>query len=272
MILIDTREPLSTIHVSLYLDKDEPVIPMTLPAGDIVISTLRCPHVPSNVAEIFQYIPDIKYDNIELIVQDPIGKALEHIMSQSVVIERKAPADFLASIGDGRLFDQTRRLVDMAKYPVLVITGTLYQKDNKVSTGNRSTNWNWWSVQMAMFRIQAAGVILLISTERQLGEMVKYFLDWLREGPKTGRRQPVDPLLPMSPDINFLCGIPGIGPKYAKLVMDHCGSLKSAIHFLTLPDSLEKENRPKGLPLTVVENTRLLFGLDIGEYMGVHLE
>jgi ERCC4-type nuclease len=47
-------------------------------------------------------------------------------MKGSIGIERKTISDLLASVKDGRLFDQVTRLCDTYEYPVLLIEGSLY--------------------------------------------------------------------------------------------------------------------------------------------------
>ncbi|MFQ5871908.1 MAG: ERCC4 domain-containing protein [Candidatus Geothermarchaeales archaeon] len=47
----------------------------------------------------------------------------DYVLSDRVVVERKSPADFAASIMDGRLFQQVRNLKDGVSLPILIVEG-----------------------------------------------------------------------------------------------------------------------------------------------------
>lgn len=52
----------------------------------------------------------------------------DFLLSEQVAVERKTPADFEASVMDGRLFDQARNLVESYPKPLLVVTGNKFER------------------------------------------------------------------------------------------------------------------------------------------------
>src|SRR4030067_1196716 len=68
-----------------------------------------------------------------------------------LAIERKTPSDLLSSIGDGRLFDQARAMVESVRFPLIVVNGSLlYNQDDCAVADERDTQWRGVSVRAAI--------------------------------------------------------------------------------------------------------------------------
>lgn len=270
MIIVDTREPSKTlrninsnaVRALHKIPADEIVIEHALPTGDILVSLANCA-LPTNLAQYVEWSTKIGHgsDRIEQAIANPTQTAISVLSEHGVLIERKAPNDFLSSLGDGRLFDQAARLVAATKFPVIALTGNLYEENNIVITEKRDTKWNWWSVQMAIVRLQMAGCTFLQTSEEKLPELACYLWRWLQEGNKPVRRPCHAPLIPLSEEAEFLCGIPGIGPEKANEILNYTGSLTSALHFLTNRESARLPNRPFGFGVKTINAVRRFFKL-----------
>ncbi len=261
MIIIDSREP-ADLNLLKKMPRDERCETHLLPAGDILITTLNVP-IPTTVADTYAW--SAKYNltlpDAATVVENPDQAALIALSKHAVLIERKTPSDFLNSIKDGRLFDQAMRVSDYAQYPVILITGFFYESGDKVEADGRETGWNWWSVQMAIFRLLMAGCAVLQCRERQLADVIAHLWKWQFDSNKFGRKAPPAPLIPLSSEASFLCGLPGIGPEKANALIKYSGTPSSALQFLTNPNSAELSGRPEGFGRQTIMNARRFLGL-----------
>lgn len=116
--------------------------------------------------------------------------------TQQVLIERKTAADLLSSIRDGRLAEQVVRLAESSvRFPLLLVHGSLLPaKDWMVIADGQTTGMSYWSVQMALLSVQAAGVYVTIVPDRAFVQTVLHVAAWAtKKGHFTAaRRQPLD--------------------------------------------------------------------------------
>ncbi len=84
-----------------------------------------------------------------------------------VLIERKAPADFLSSIKDRRLFNQVAGMVEKTKWTYVLVDG-LFVPDSKgkVWINNtirlkNETGWDWHAIQGVLLSIQEMGASII---------------------------------------------------------------------------------------------------------------
>ena len=276
MILVDTREPdsiaLKIGKDGISIPKDEQLIKIALPAGDILITRFNG-QLPTNMAQyaVMAGHLGVTYE-VEKVLENVQQAALFALMSQSVVVERKTPSDFLNSIKDGRLFDQAMRLVEHCKYPIILITGFFYESNDHVIIMGKETGWNWWSVQMSILRLQYAGCGVMMVAPKHMEQVVAHLYRWLYEGRQEVRRKPVSPLIPISEEAEFLCGLPGIGPDRAKDVLAYAGTPANALHFLSLPNAHELPNRPFGIGKQVIARVRGFLQLGEEESLGINFQ
>ncbi len=167
MIIIDTREPSSIKNIEPEVRKlqkipaDELFTEHALPVGDLLITLVNKP-LPRNLAEYMVWVEQCNLEPmaIDEVLLDPTIAAINTLSRSSIVVERKAPNDFLASLADGRLFDQAYRLEQSTMFPIIALTGHFRKSPTGVvyvEGRTAATGWNWWSIQMAILRLQMAG-------------------------------------------------------------------------------------------------------------------
>ncbi len=93
---------------------------------------------------------------------------------QLLIVERKTVDDFLASIADGRLFDQSSAMVQTSPWSYMAIQGTLApNRQGTTTVGRTQTNWQWSAVQGALQTIQELGVTV-IHLDHNPAEFVRF--------------------------------------------------------------------------------------------------
>lgn len=153
-----------------------------------------------------------------------------------MLIERKGASDLLNSLADGRLIEQSSRLVESCNHPLLLIHGSiLCNKEGYVVADGRTTRWKWWSVQMALLSVQAGGVMLLqLQKTQDIPDAIKYLQGWLSKESHlhVNKRERIPFVLPHK-GIEMLSALPGIGLSKARDCLDFYGSAGRAIVELT---------------------------------------
>ena len=165
-----------------------------------------------------------------------------------LIIERKTADDLLASIADGRLFEQTAAMVDLSPWAYIAVEGTLAPgRDGKTLADGAPVNWRWASVQGALQTVQELGVaVIYLSGPDELAP----FIDRLARrdrGPVRAAAVRKPELL--APGMALLMALPGIGPDRAKSMLEQAGTAAFALSVLT-DDTLNligigKETRAK---------------------------
>ncbi len=141
----------------------------------------------------------------------------DYLLSDRLCIERKTVADFESSIIDGRLFDQIKRLKEAYEFPLLVIEGNEeYRLKQSVING-----------AIAAIYIEYGIVCIFVASRQEFVEMVanlaKHEQDQphsegsLKKGSKAYTKSQFQELV--------IGGVPGIGPKLAKQLLRHFGSI-----------------------------------------------
>lgn len=105
--------------------------------------------------------PDVKFEQL------PYG---DIEINGRVCIERKTPQDFIASIKDGRLFEQARGMKIHYDIPIIVVTGTL----GTLLVGNVRRGMNDNAVMGAIVSLYVRGVPVLF-----VGNHFMWFIDRL---------------------------------------------------------------------------------------------
>ncbi|MGC8495726.1 MAG: ERCC4 domain-containing protein [Candidatus Micrarchaeia archaeon] len=141
----------------------------------------------------------------------------DYLLSDRLCIERKTVADFESSIIDGRLFDQIKRLKEAYEFPLLVIEGNEeYKLKQSVING-----------AIAAIYIEYGIVCIFVASRQEFVEIVanlaKHEQDQplsegsLKKGSKAYTKSQFQELV--------IGGVPGIGPKLAKQLLRHFGSI-----------------------------------------------
>ncbi len=178
-------------------------------------------------------------------------------------VERKTPQDFAASIADGRLARQVDGMVKSKAWSAVVVTGKLvFNDDDLLLLDGRPSGWHGSAVRAAMRSVVFAGALLEQCPPghyaRTIDELIKF-----ASKPSHAQYHPAakrhKPLLDFYPDdtlvqerVEFLMGLPGVGAKMARALLDWCGSrdhsatgtLAEALSWITLFPEMEAEGLP----------------------------
>lgn len=143
---------------------------------------------------------------------------------------KQTPGDLLASIQDGRLFEQCASIPSVARFPFLILHGELRYQDDWVMAirrgGWEKTGWKRESVEMALTRCQALGV--LVVTTLTLTDKIRRLIEWCMktdETPSVKKRILKSPFESLAQSerrrkIEFLGQIEGVGSERASNLID----------------------------------------------------
>ncbi len=195
----------------------------------------------------------------------PCGDAWLLCQDAHLVIERKTPTDFLASIADGRLFEQCAKISAMTKWGYLAITGYLAARGGLVIMNGKTTQWKMSSVQGALLAVQELGIqIVHCSSDRQYVALLER-LARRKRGEIKIKPQRRDAVL-QSPSEAFLCALPGISEKRAGDLLVMCGTPAAALEFLS---SLQPKAFIPGIGKGTKKATRRVLGLEENQELAV---
>jgi ERCC4-type nuclease len=193
-----------------------------------------------------------------------------HILAGAdlLIVERKTPADLLASIADGRLFDQAARMAALSAWVYVVITGELRPTPNgRVIADGRETGWSFDAVQGALLTVQELGVKVVYC---------RHDLDFAACLERLAARDrgpvPVKPARTanlLSPAVEALIALPLVGPDRAMALLDHFGTAGSALEYLT--DTTWHEDALAGIGNGVKAAVRRALGLVGKSYLRLTL-
>ena len=139
-------------------------------------------------------------------------------------VERKSVRDFVTSLYSGRLFDQAHRIGEAYQTAFLIVEGELWSELGKVR--NPRSLWG-----------------ALISTVLDFGlntffapdhDQTAQFLYTLGKGGRRRSGSDGPPLIVRKPrtgdqdriQVSILASLPGVGPRMARQLLDHFGSLR----------------------------------------------
>ena len=148
----------------------------------------------------------------------------------TLVVERKTLNDLLASIRDGRLFDQAARLVAQSKWCYEVVTELPIVRSGMVCLNGKLSEWKWASVQGALLTLGEMGVEVVWWPDGYV-----QCLQWLagRDRDTVHVKPQKRDVMMQSPAETVLCALPGIGDGRADALLKECGTAAFALQFLT---------------------------------------
>ena len=153
-------------------------------------------------------------------------KTGDFLVNDLLLIERKTFHDLVASIKDGRIFQQASRLTSAAKHYMIILEGT--SQDLKSMKMNRDAIQGVLICLSLKFRIPILRSIspvetgkLMVRAYRQLAkcENGRKYLPYRPSPYKRNNK--------LKQQIFMLQGLPGVGPAKAKTLLDKFGSLKA---------------------------------------------
>lgn len=198
-------------------------------------------------------------------------------------IERKEPSDLLASIADGRLFRQVHEMVNNSRWPLVIVHGSLYYDvDDMLMVDGVRMGWRGASVRAALRAVQWAGCPVEFCPTGQFPMAVHEAIntagkpDHAHYQVTKTKKPPID-FYPEQTDhrqrIEFLAGIPGIGIKRAKSLLEYVGGrLIDAMEWISLTYTSPSDAMPELWGKQTVDMTRQFLGLSAKEYILVKEE
>ena len=145
----------------------------------------------------------------------PIG---DYIVAPETVVERKSIGDLLASIFDGRLFDQCNRLTEHYQHPILLVEGNVDEIEEL--TDNPLIFYGALSTVALEFKIpiiptpsatHTAKLLVSLSTRKELTKGP--FLKKIKKSNNIEKQQ-----------LSVLCSLPGVGEKSAIKLLEKFGT------------------------------------------------
>lgn len=145
-------------------------------------------------------------------------KAGDYLINQEVCIERKTAKDFIASIIDGRLFMQAKKLRSTGLRVLLLIEGDPFAIKN---------NMNNEAIRGAMLSISVSWQIpIIFSNDAQdLAAIIRMLSHQHGTNFKPIQRMGYLPKRLSGKKLYFLQGLPGVGTQSAKLLLNHFETL-----------------------------------------------
>jgi len=195
----------------------------------------------------------------------PAGDAWLATEDATIVVERKTFSDLLASVADGRLFDQCARMIEISKWCYLVVTGEHKVVNECYWANDKKTGWTVRQVEGALATVQQLGVVVIrnIATGQYHDT-----LRWLAE-----RKRGDVPIAPLrapvmaSPAEKVLMAIPGIGEKHAAQLLEWYETAAWAIMALTDGHAAKLP----GIGPAKCAAAKQVYGLDYEQYLAVNL-
>jgi ERCC4-type nuclease len=150
-----------------------------------------------------------------------------------LIIERKTADDLLASIADGRLFDQAAAMVAMSPWSYIAIQGTLAPAaDGRTLAADVLVNWQWAAVQGALQTVQEMGVAVIYLNEHN-GDFAAFLARLAKRSRAAVRAGAPRKVELLAPGLSLLMALPGIGSDRAETLMQQAGTAAYALSCLT---------------------------------------
>ena len=203
------------------------------------------------------------------------------VENKFICVERKAPGDFLASIGDGRLFNQCERMVTITPWSFFLVDGLIsYDSEDKVLCNNQPTNWNGAAVRAAMVTIQLAGCVLMQLGNTAFSYMLRQLIDIAMKPVHEQKLRTMRAISypPIEPAAEVLASFPGVGLNRARSLLDWVkpgkvddpqGRLCDAFEWATIFPLIDENSHPEGWGEVTVANFRGMLELKSNEYLKV---
>jgi DNA excision repair protein ERCC-4 len=145
----------------------------------------------------------------------PIG---DYIVAPETIVERKSIRDLLASVFDGRLFDQCSRLKENFEHPIILMEGNVDEIEE--ITDNPLIFYGALSTVVIDFKIPVIPTPSAAHTAKLLVSMCSRkdipkgpFLKKIKKSSDLEKQQ-----------LSSLCSLPGIGEKFAVRLLEKFGT------------------------------------------------
>jgi ERCC4-type nuclease len=150
-----------------------------------------------------------------------------------LIVERKTASDLVASIADGRLFDQAAAMVQLSPWSYVAIQGTLaVGPQGTTLVDGQPTQWQWSSVQGALQTVQELGVAIIYLSDQPIG-FVQFLARLITRDRGNVRAGGVRKPELLAPGMLALMALPGIGADRAKALLETLAGAAWALEYLT---------------------------------------
>ncbi len=180
----------------------------------------------------FKVIVDSRERNTELletlksngiVVESKMLNVGDFVLSDRVCVERKTVGDFESSIINGRLFDQIKRLKESYQFSMLIIEGD----SSEFRLGSMVMNGT-----IAALYIDHGIVALSVRNAKETAEIMTSIA---RREQQESSREPsakggMRAFTPEQLQQRIVGNLPGVGPKIAKMLLEHFGSVKNVFN------------------------------------------
>ena len=145
----------------------------------------------------------------------PVG---DYIVAPETIVERKSIRDLMASVFDGRLFDQCTRLKEHFEHPIVLMEGNVDEIEE--ITDNPLIFYGALSTVVLDFKIPVIPTPSAAHTAKLLVSMCSRkdapkgpYLKKIKKSPDLERQQ-----------LSSLCSLPGVGEKFAVRLLEKFGT------------------------------------------------
>ncbi len=184
------------------------------PAAPCIAITVDSREPPEYAAAFSGIGAEVKVDTLQ------VG---DYVVSPRCAIERKTRADFEASIVDGRLFSQAKNLCASYERPVLIVEG----RPNPESGVSKAALLGAYACLVCEYGMS----VFFVKSMKAFCRLVYAFARYEQKG--RGKIFPVyakkKALSLDKMQLAVLESMPLVGPKYARLILAHFGTLKNAM-------------------------------------------
>lgn len=152
-----------------------------------------------------------------------------------LIIERKTPEDLLASIGDGRLFNQAANMIATSPWSYIVITGYIAPSTTgRTMLAHQETQWDYNAIQGALITAQELGVRVVFTANES--DFAACIVRLAKRGRSQVSIKPTRQAQLLSPGAQVLSSLPGIGLDRALDLLKQFPNAAYALAYLTAPD------------------------------------
>ncbi len=145
----------------------------------------------------------------------PIG---DYIVAPETIVERKSIRDFMASVFDGRLFDQCSRLKEHFEHPIILMEGDVDEIEEIIE--NPLTFYGALSTVAIDFKIPVIPTPSAAHTAKLLVSMCSR-----KDAPKGPYLKKIKKSSDLEKQqLSVLCSLPGIGEKFAVRMLTKFGT------------------------------------------------
>lgn len=149
----------------------------------------------------------------------------DYIIDSKTVVERKTAVDFGQSIIDGRLFKQAAIMKKFFERPLMIVEGdieslshTIHIHPHAVKGALVSTALAWQISVLFSQDAQKTALLLWLISAQQIKSLTQLSYRPGRQPKRLSQRQ-----------LYILQGLPGVGPKVARRLIDHFKSVEAVV-------------------------------------------